>query len=160
MFRAMRLKKQQLSETETLEILRSCTSGVLAVAGDDGYPYTVPLSYACQDGKLVFHCAKSGHKIDSILKQDKVSFCVIEKDQVIAETLTTHYRSAVVFGRARILTDDNERRQALECLAKKYSPDHLKQAQVEIEREWKNVCLVEIAIEHMTGKAASELLDL
>ena len=45
MFRDMRRKKQLLSPEESLQILENGTSGVLAVAGDDGYPYTVPLSY-------------------------------------------------------------------------------------------------------------------
>ena len=76
MFREMRRKKQLLSETETIEILHSCTSGVLAVIGDNDYPYTIPLSFAYKDGKLFFHFAKAGHKIDSIVKNNKVSFCV------------------------------------------------------------------------------------
>ena len=63
MFREMRRTKQLLSEAETIEILQSCTSGVLAVIGDDDYPYAVPLSYVYKDGKLFFHFAKAGHKI-------------------------------------------------------------------------------------------------
>lgn len=54
-----------MSEAETIEILKSCTSGVLAVTGDNDYPYAVPLSYAFKDGKLFFHFANSGHKLDS-----------------------------------------------------------------------------------------------
>ena len=103
-------------------MLRSCTSGVLAVHGDGGYPYAVPLSYAYDDGRLFFHCAAAGHKLDAIARSDKVSFCVIAADEVVPSTFTTHFRSAVVFGRARVLTDDAQRRHALECLAKKYSP--------------------------------------
>ena len=62
MFREMRRKNQQLPEDECCRILRTGTSGVLAVAGDDGYPYAVPLSFAHDDGKLYFHVAKSGHR--------------------------------------------------------------------------------------------------
>jgi nitroimidazol reductase NimA-like FMN-containing flavoprotein (pyridoxamine 5'-phosphate oxidase superfamily) len=159
MFREMRRKKQLLSQAETIEILQSCTSGVLAVTGDDDYPYAVPLSYAYQDGKLFFHFAKAGHKIDSILKNDKVSFCVIKTDDVIQKTFTTHFRSVIVFGRARILTADSEKKYALECLVKKYSPDYVAQGQSEIEREWNLVCVAEVQIEHMTGKAAIEIIN-
>jgi uncharacterized protein len=113
MFRAMRRKRQQLSEAETIEVLQSCTSGVLAVAGDNDYPYAVPLSYAYQDGKLFFHFANAGHKLDGILGNSKVSFCVIQTDNVVQETFTTHFRSVIVFGRARILTDDSEKKYAL-----------------------------------------------
>jgi len=159
MFREMRRKKQLLSESETIEMLQSCTSGVLAVTGDDDYPYAVPLSFAYKEGKLFFHFAKAGHKLDSIARNNKVSFCVIKTDDVIQKTLTTHFRSAIVFGRARILTEDSEKRHALECLVEKYSPDYLAEGQSEIERDWNSVCVAEIQIEHMTGKAAIEIID-
>jgi nitroimidazol reductase NimA-like FMN-containing flavoprotein (pyridoxamine 5'-phosphate oxidase superfamily) len=158
MFRGMRRKKQGLPEAETIAMLESCTSGVLAVQGDDDYPYAVPLSFAYEDGKLFFHCARTGHKIDAIERNEKASFCVIAADDVVQSTFTTHFRSAVVFGRARVLTEDGEKRHALRCLAKKYSPDYLETADSEIESEWKRVCAIELAIEHMTGKAALEII--
>ncbi len=157
MFRAMRRNKQLLPEDQTIEILKAGTSGVLAVSGDDDYPYTVPLSYAYQDGKLFFHCAGEGHKIDSIRRNDKVTFCVIAQDEVVPQAFATHYRSVTVFGRARILTEDNERRYALERLVEKYSPDYILEGQREIERDWNRVCVLEVKIEHMTGKTAKEI---
>ncbi|PKN84001.1 MAG: 5-nitroimidazole antibiotic resistance protein [Chloroflexi bacterium HGW-Chloroflexi-4] len=159
MFRPLRRKNQALSEEEAIEILRSCTSGVLAVAGDEDYPYAVPLSYVYEYGKLYFHCAAEGHKIDGINRNDKVSFCVIKADYVKQETFTTHYKSVIVFGKARILKEESEKRHALESLVKKYSPDFIPEGQIEIEHDLKIVCLVEIAIEHMTGKAAIELFE-
>ncbi|WP_088227108.1 pyridoxamine 5'-phosphate oxidase family protein [Desulfosporosinus sp. FKB] len=158
MFREMRRKKQLLPEEEAREIIKAQSSGVLAVTGDDGYPYTVPISYAYVDGKLYFHCAKEGHKIDAIKRDEKVSFCVINQDKVIQETFTTHFRSVVAFGRARILTEDSERRAALESLVKKYSPDYIQEGQREIEKDWGRVSLVEVKIEHMTGKSAIEIV--
>jgi uncharacterized protein len=158
MFKEVRRKRQLLSKAETIEILKRCTSGVLGVTGDNDYPYTVPLSFVYKDNCLYFHCAKEGHKIDGIKRNEKVSFCVIEKDEVIPEKLSTHFRSAIVFGRARILTDDQSRRAALESLIKKYSPGYLSEGLREIERDWDRVCVVEVKIEHMTGKAAIELL--
>jgi hypothetical protein len=159
MFREMRKKKQLLSDAESIEILNSCTSGVLAVSGDNGYPYAVPLSYAYKDGKIFFHFAPEGHKLDAIKNNDKVSFCVIKTDDVIQETFTTLYRSVIVFGRARILADDNEKRYALECLVEKYSPDFIQEGQLSIERNWDRFCAGELLVEHMTGKAAKELIQ-
>ena len=159
MFREMRRKKQLLSEAETIEILRSCTAGVLAVTGDNDYPYAVPLSYAYKDGELFFHFAKEGHKIDGIEKNNKVSFCVIKTDDVMQKTFTTHFRSVIVFGRARILTEDSEKKHALECLVEKYSPGYITEGQTEIERDWKRVNAAELEIEHMTGKAAIEIIN-
>jgi nitroimidazol reductase NimA-like FMN-containing flavoprotein (pyridoxamine 5'-phosphate oxidase superfamily) len=159
MFREMRRKKQLLSEEETIAILQSCTSGVLAVSGDNNYPYAVPLSYAYKDGKLFFHFAKAGHKLDSILKNNKVSFCVIQTDDVVQKTFTTHFRSAIVFGRARILTEDGEKKYALECLVEKYSPDYVAEGQAEIAQAWDRVHVAEVQIEHVTGKAAIEIVN-
>ncbi|MFL0268958.1 pyridoxamine 5'-phosphate oxidase family protein [Candidatus Clostridium radicumherbarum] len=159
MFREMRRKKQLLSKEETIEILNSCTSGVLGVIGDNDYPYTVPVSYAFKDDKLFIHSARQGHKIDSIKRNDKVTFCVIDRDEVVQKTFTTYFRSVSIFGRARIITEDSDRRYALQSLVEKYSPDYIKEGQQEIERELDRVCLIEIKIEHMTGKAAIEIVN-
>ena len=159
MFRGMRRERQELSETETIAMLQSCTSGVLEVHGDDDYPYAVPLGFTYEDGKLFFHSAKAGHKIDAIERNEKASFCVIAADDVGQSAFTTHFRSAIVFGKARVLTEDGETRHALECLAKKYSPDYFEAADSEIEHAWERVCVIELAIERMTGKAAIELIE-
>jgi hypothetical protein len=150
----MRRKKQLLSEAEAIQILKTSTSGVLGVTGDDGYPYTVPLSHVYQDGKLFFHCALEGHKIDAITRNDKVSFCVIAQDQIIPEKFATHFRSAIAFGRARILTDEAEKRRLLENLVAKFSPGYIAEGQQEIERDLHKTCIIELTIEHLTGKAA------
>ena len=75
MFREMRRKKQILTPEKSIEILKKGTSGVLALSGDDGYPYAVPLSYVYENSMLYFHGAKEGHKIDAIRTCDKASFC-------------------------------------------------------------------------------------
>ena len=81
-FREMRRKKQALSQQEVADILHKRTSGVLALLGDNDYPYAVPISYVYDDGKIYFHSVKSGHKIDAIQRTTKASFCVIDKDLV------------------------------------------------------------------------------
>ena len=158
MFREMRRKKQALSLEECTSILNAGTSGVLAVLGDDDYPYTVPISYVYADSKLYFHCAKTGHKLDSIKCSSKVSFCVINQDQVIPEEYTTYFRSVVAFGKIRMMEDEQEKRTAIEKLAVKYAPnDNADSRKNTIEREWAALCVLEMTIEHMTGKEAIEL---
>ena len=157
MFREMRRKMQALTAEETAEILKRNTSGVLAVNGDGGYPYAVPLSYVYLDSKLYFHCAGAGHKLDSILKDDKVSFCVIDQDQVVGEEYTTYFRSVIAFGRARVLEGAEKLRPLVE-LCEKYYPGHLEQTRQKAEHALKNVSIVEVTIEHMTGKTAMELV--
>ena len=159
MFREMRRSALYLDKEECESILRNGSSGVLSVAGDDGYPYGVPISYVYEDGKIYFHCATTGHKLDAIAKNDKVSFCVIGQDQIVQELYTTFFLSVIAFGRARVLTDDAERRKALTTLALKYSPDFPDGIKPEIDLKLKGVTCVEITIEHMTGKGANKLLQ-
>ena len=158
-FREMRRKKQLLTDGECAEILTRNTSGVLAVLGDGGYPYAVPLSYDYHDNAIFFHCAKSGHKLDAIQNYDKVSFCVIDQDEIVPEEYTTYFRSVIVFGRAVILTEEKEIRDAIEKLSIKYAPEDSKENRDQaIEREYNAMCMFKIGIEHMTGKEAIELV--
>lgn len=156
MFREMRRKSQQLSAEETVRILKEGKTAILGLSGDDGYPYTVPINYVYDSEKIYFHCAKSGHKIDAMKRNSKVSFCVVDKDDVCVDKLTTYFSSAVLFGRARILEDEKEISDAAEKLALKYNCD-MEFARREIENALKQLCCVEIEIEHMTGKECIEL---
>lgn len=158
MFREMRRKKQILSQEECLDVLNTCTSGVLAVLGDDGYPYAVPLSYVFGDGKIYFHSALDGHKLDAIRKHDKVSFCMIAKDQIVPEKYTTYYKSVIAFGTIRILNNEQEKRKAIQQLALKYTPnDPVEKREAEIERFFHAFYMLEMTVEHLSGKQAKEL---
>ena len=158
MFRELRRKKQLLPQEETEAVLHRGTSGVLALSGDGGYPYAVPISYVYDGGRLYFHCAKSGHKLDAIRRSEKASFCVIDQDRVVPEEYTTYFRSVIAFGRVRIL-EDAEKGAAIEKLALKYAPDSTpEERQREIQREWVPLCMLEMELDHITGKEAIELV--
>ncbi len=157
MFREMRRFKQQLSEKESIEILKTGKTGILGVLGDNGYPYTVPINYVYEDGKIYFHGAKVGHKIDAIKQCNKVSLCVIERDDVIKDELTTYFRSVILFGKARILETDEEIFHAVSVLSLKYNNDK-EVVDKGIKKEWGRLSCVEIVIEHITGKEAKELI--
>lgn len=157
-FRELRRKNQLLSKQETTDILNRNTSGTLACAGDNDYPYAVPLSYVYSDGKIYFHCALTGHKLDAIKQNSKVSFCVIDCDNVKPEEYTTYYKSVIVFGKIRIIENTDEKRKTLEILAKKYSPNDDNGILKEIDGSFGRVCMLELEIEHITGKAAKELI--
>lgn len=159
MFRELRRKRQALSETDCSDILKRGTSGVLALMGDGGYPYAVPMSYVYDGEKLYFHCAKSGHKLDAIAGNPKASFCVVDRDQVVPEEYTTYFRSVIVFGTMRIIEEEQEKRTAVEKLALKYAPEDSAQNRgAAIEKDWKPLCMLELTPEHITGKEAVELM--
>lgn len=155
MFRKMRRFEQQLSDRETTEILMNGRTAVISVLGDDGYPYTVPINYVYSENKIYFHCAKEGHKIDAVKACDKVSLCVIDKDDVDSEKFTALFRSVILFGRARILDDEQEIINAAEALGLKYN-NNKEAVDEEIKRDLQRLCCVEIVIEHVTGKECIE----
>lgn len=159
MLREMRRKRQQLSREESIAVLERGTAGVLAVAGTEGYPYAVPLSYVYADGKLYFHSARTGHKLDAIRQDDRVSFCVIDQDQVVPEEYTTYFRSVIAFGRARILVEEAERLAAIRLLAQRYYPEDGEEGrEAAIDKEIRAVEMIELKIEHLSGKEAIELI--
>ena len=79
-FRPMVRKHKQLSEEESIALLKQELRGVLSVIGDDGYPYGMPMNhyYNDADGKLYFHSGKHGHRPDAIRRCSKASFCVCD----------------------------------------------------------------------------------
>lgn len=159
MFREMRRKQQALSQQQIEDILHKGSSGVLALLGNNHYPYTVPMSYVYHNGKVYFHSAKSGHKIDAIQKNPKASFCVIDQDLIVPKEYTTYFRSVIVFGQIKILEDEKEKRAAIEKLADKYAPDETTDNRNHaIDREWQPLCMLEMTIEHASGKEAIELV--
>lgn len=158
MFRQMRRNRQALSAEACAAVLKRGTSGVLALLGDEDYPYAVPISYVYDGDKLYFHSARSGHKLDAVRSCPKASFSVIDQDQVVPEKYTTYFRSVILFGKIRIL-EGEEKRAAIEKLADRYALHGAKENRDrEIRREWKALCVLEMTVEHMTGKEAVELV--
>ncbi|MDO4650313.1 MAG: pyridoxamine 5'-phosphate oxidase family protein [Eubacteriales bacterium] len=158
MFRKMKKIRQELSPEETREILKKGKTGVLGVLGEDDYPYTVPVNYVCVGQKIYLHGAKTGHKIDSIRKHEKVSFCVISQDDLVSEELTTYFKSVIVFGKARVLESEEEIFQCIQTLGLKFNPDEGR-VKAEIQKSFHALGCIEITIEHMTGKQSIELVQ-
>lgn len=157
-FRAMRRKRQQLSDEESIAILEKSTSGTLALLGDDDYPYAVPISYVYGHGALYFHSALAGHKVDAIRRCDKASFCVIAQDDVQLERYTTFFRSVIAFGRIHIVDDEQEKLETARMLGNRYNPNHDDALQKEIESGLNRMLMIRLDIEHLTGKEAIELV--
>lgn len=154
----MRRKRQQLSQEESIGILRRATAGALALLGDDDYPYAVPISYVYADGKIYFHSALAGHKVDAIRRHGKASFCVIDKDEVHGEEYTTYFRSVIAFGRIRIIDDADEKLRTARMLGNRYNPDDEESLQKEIAKSLAHMSMICLDIEHLTGKEAIELV--
>ena len=157
MFREMRRFKQQISEDECIHILKEEPRGVLSMLGDDGYPYGIPIShYYCEeDGKIYFHGAKVGHKIDAIKAYDKASFCVYNKGYRKEGEWALNIKSVVIFGRIQLVEDEEKSRMICTRLCRKFTDDE-EYLRKEIENAFPRVQCLEMTIEHMTGKLVNE----
>jgi nitroimidazol reductase NimA-like FMN-containing flavoprotein (pyridoxamine 5'-phosphate oxidase superfamily) len=153
MFRKMRRTTKEQSREEAERILKETDYGTLALHGDDGYPYSLPVNHLYEDGKIYFHCAPEGHKIDAIRSDEKVSFSAVARIEQLPEKFSTGFLSVVAFGRARIVTDDGVKQSALEAIIEKLAPGRAEAGRKYIETGWDKVTVVEIAVEHLTAKA-------
>lgn len=156
MERMMRRFKQQLAFEDAVEILSSCTNGILSLVDTDGVPYGVPISYVYDGNDHIYlHSAISGRKIDCINAEPRCSFCVVAQDDIVPEEFTTYFRSVIVAGKIKVLTDPEEIRTGLIMLSDKYCPgiDPSK----EIDKFLKVVKVLRIDIGSITGKESIEL---
>lgn len=154
MFREMRRVAKEGDRDVAVEMMEKATNGVLAVHGDNGYPFAVPVSFAFKDNKIIFHSALEGHKVDSIKKDPKVSFCVVDADDIIPERFTTMFRSAIAFGKARLVTEGEEFRWAMEAIGEKYTPKEMGTGGFDkyMKAEEGRFQAVVIDVEHLTAK--------
>lgn len=157
MFRNMRRFKQQITDEECINLLKNEKRGVLSMIGDGGYPYGLPMNhyYSEKDGKIYFHGAKEGHKIDSIKKCDKVCYTVFDKGYRREGEWALNVKSAVIFGRISLVEDIKKAEEICTDLCRKFTDDE-EYLRYEIENSLKNVLCLELTIEHMTGKLVNE----
>ena len=157
MFRRMRRFNQQLSEEDCIAVLKAERRGVLSMIGDGGYPYGIPMNhwYCPEDGKIYFHGAKSGHKIDAVTKCSKVSYCVYDAGYREEGQWALNVRSVVVFGHIGFVTDEKKVREIGESLLRKFTDDE-DYIQKEIQNALPRAQCLELTIDHMTGKLVNE----
>ena len=157
MFRPMRRFRQQLTDAQCAEVLRTSPRGVLAVSGDDGYPYALPMDFYLdeENGRLYFHCAREGHKLDAIRRSDKVSFCVMDEGFRREGEWALNIQSVIVFGRLRIVEDRAKALDMVRRLGLKYYPN-AEDVEKEMQQAADRVLCLELTPEHITGKIVNE----
>ena len=157
MFRPVRRKNREISIEAAKDLLRTSRRGVLAVNGDNGYPYALPLNYLYDEDSntIIFHGARAGHKIDSIKACDKVCFTVYGNETIKEEAWAPYMQSVIVFGRCHLVDDQERAMEILRNLARKYYPSE-GIIDEEIAKAGKAVQMFQIEIEHISGKEIQE----
>lgn len=157
MFRPMRRFKQALSEEECRKVLQEEKRGTLALAGDDGYPYAVPLNYYydSESDRIYFHGAGEGHKIDALRRCDKVSFNVHDDGVIQLGDWAYTVRSVTLFGRLHIMEEHGKAMALLRQIGLKYYPTAEAVDKI-MASSASRVTMLELVPEHMTGKLVHE----
>ncbi|MBO5559140.1 pyridoxamine 5'-phosphate oxidase family protein [Ruminococcus sp.] len=157
MFREMLRKKQALSEEECIAVLKTQKRGVLAVLGDEDYPYALPINhyYNDEDGHIYFHGAKFGHRVDAVKRHDKVSFCVYDEGYRREGEWALNIKSVIVFGRLVPVEDEDKMIDLCRRLSRKFTDDE-SYIEDEIKRAGFRTLMYELILEHMSGKLVNE----
>lgn len=157
MFKKFRKFKNEINQAEVKKLLTNSRRGILAMNGDDGYPYAIPLNYLYDEAeeKIFFHGAKAGYKVDCLKSSDKVCFTVIGNEMIRDEEWAPYMQSAVVFGRCKLIDDKQTAMKRLKDFAMKYYPmeDMVLDG---IKASGEATQMFEIDVEYMTGKEVQE----
>jgi len=152
MMRKMRKKNREIEIKEAITLLSKGDYGILSTVGKNGQPFGVPLNYVYKDNSLYFHCARTGHKLENIENNPKVSFCVVGETNILPAEFSTEYESVIAFGVASE-AQGKERISALQWLIEKYSPGFIEEGKIYIEKKNKATTVIKIEISHISGKA-------
>ncbi|MDE6777694.1 MAG: pyridoxamine 5'-phosphate oxidase family protein [Oscillospiraceae bacterium] len=157
MFRKMRRNQQEVSQQECIAVLKTEKRGVLAVLGDNNYPYAVPMNfyYDEQENKIYLHSAKSGHKLDAIQNCDKVCFTTWNQGIKKQDDWAFYVTSVIIMGKAELIHDENLKMKQVKNLGLKYYPSE-QEVQEVMRKHISNVQLIAISIDNMTGKLVHE----
>ncbi len=156
MIHPMRRKERQMPDPDAMSLLARGEYGVLSTSDGDGQVYGVPVSYANTADKIYFHSAQTGHKLKNILENPKVGFTVVGETQICPDRFTTMFESVVVFGEAELITDEVEKRKAMNLLVWKYAPEYPEEGEAYVNRAIDKTAVVGITIRHFSGKKREE----
>ncbi len=151
----MRRSDRAIADGEAGALLERAEYGILSTTSPDGMPYGVPLNFCIIDESICFHSALKGRKIENILQQSHVSFCIVGRTEVQPDKFGTNYESVIIAGEVRELFD-LEKQAALEGLLSKYSSAFFDKGLKYIEGMKKKTRVFAIRIKQCTGKARKQ----
>lgn len=149
----MHKASRQLSDSETMEILKKGDHGTLSVQGDDGYPYATPINYIVVDGKVYLHSAPYGYKIECLQRSPKCCFSAIISAQIIPSKITAAFESVVLTGTAVFVTDQAEKRTVLENFVTQKHPGYEELGFKMIDKQIDKTAVIRLDPVSLTGKA-------
>lgn len=149
----MRRSDRELAREEAVRILEAGEYGVLSTVSAAGVPYGIPLNYAYQNGRIFMHCSREGgRKLDNLRANPRAAFSVVGSTELMPEKFGTKYLSALCTGWVSILESEEEKREGIEAILRKYSPQHLDAGMKYIDAAMDRIYILRFQIEEITGK--------
>lgn len=145
--------QRKLAAEEAAALLEAGKEGVLAVNGDDGYPYAVPVNYVYLDGVIYVHTAQHGYKVEAIQANPKVCFTAVLSSTIIEADTTTKFESVIATGDAVLLSDDSEKQRVMEEIVRRLAPSNIEGGMATLKRLLPAVGIIKINVAELTGKA-------
>ena len=149
----MRRKDREMTSEFALQVVDKCEWATLAMITPEGTPYCVPVTIARIDGFIYFHCAKEGRKIDCMKFDDNICLSCVGDTQRLSDEFSTRYESAVVFGKAIHVTDDEEKIKALRAISVRHTPDNMPNFDEAIQKSLWRTDIWKVSIDSITGKS-------
>ena len=152
MTKPLRREDRRLDNAASMALLKRGEYGILSTADTHQQPYGIPVNYVIMEGNIFFHCAVEGRKLENILANDRVSFCVVGKTELLPEQFSTRYESVVVSGSAKVIDDRVIKKNALRALVEKYAPTHAAAGEAYIDKLMDKTAVVCVTIQKLDGK--------
>ena len=147
----MRKKSREMSAAWALDVMDKAPYITVSMTTADGMPYAVPLSLARKDEQtFYFHCAPEGKKLDIQQSNPHVCLSAVSKCKPTVGpkdgSFTLEFQSAIAFGRAELVTDEAEKREALRAISQRFLPHHMEAFDAAVERSMWRTAVVRITL--------------
>jgi len=149
----MRKIDRQQNSDAALDIIAKAEYGVLSMVNTDGNPYAIPISPVLVGNTIYIHSSTVGTKLDSMARNNRVSLTCIGYTSLQPQKFSTYYESAIAYGTAELVYNTEEKRIALEAIAKKYAPGFLQEASPYIAKRLDQTAVIRITVSQVTAKA-------
>lgn len=154
--RPLRRTARQLTQEQTLEVIKATDHAVLSTCDKAGYPYGVPITPVLEGDHLYFHATgtKGGRKEDNMLMNPNVSVAFVSKANTLGSCYSVDFASAIVRGKAHKVTDPKEIAHAFDLILGRHAPSNSK-TRNDIQKKVRGpyATVWKIDIEHIDGKA-------
>lgn len=157
MFRELTRIKQKLQIDECYIILEKEKRGVLALNGENDYPFAFTMNHYFDkiNNKIYFHCGKIGYKFDCLDKNNKACFTLTKDEDKNDNEWWITVKSVIVYGKIEIIDDIEKVVEISDKLSRKFTSDD-DYIQKEIDNYAQNTRLLELSIDNICGKIVKE----